>query len=264
MASNGNQEIVSVAVKLPEFWLDDPDLWFARVEAQFHLQHITQDATKYNHIVAALDNNTASELKATLLHPPEDNRYEALKLALIETYAPTQAQKDAELLSLSGLGDRKPTALLRKIRALNSDPQTLLRAFFLAQLPPYVRRVLAGRGLTDLDELATAADRIMEVPAPDISTVSVEDLSHRRSGRASGGSASSPPHDAFTCFYHLRFGDKARRCQPGCRFADSHPSLSTTPHQDQGNAQAGRQACQRSANITRSRSGTPAPAGPTW
>ena len=58
------------------------------------------------------------------------------------------------------------TALLEYIvlqtNPLNADPETLLRALFLAQLPTEVRQILAGSAKTDLDELATDADRIME------------------------------------------------------------------------------------------------------
>ena len=57
-----------------------------------------------------------------------------------------------------------PLALLRHIRSLNADPQTLLCALFLTQLPQEVRQILAGSGKTDLDKLAADADRIMEVP----------------------------------------------------------------------------------------------------
>ena len=72
------------------------------------------------------------------------------------------AMQDNELLSLCGLGDRKPSDLLRHIRSLNVDPKTLLCALFLARLPTEVRLVLAGSGKTDLDELAADADRILE------------------------------------------------------------------------------------------------------
>ena len=57
---------------------------------------------------------------------PSPDKYPALKSALIKTFSKTQSQTDNELLSLSGLGDRKPSAFLRHIRSLNADPETLL------------------------------------------------------------------------------------------------------------------------------------------
>ena len=47
---------VSTTIKLPEFWPDDPEVWFARVESQFNTKGINADCAKFDHIVAALDN----------------------------------------------------------------------------------------------------------------------------------------------------------------------------------------------------------------
>ena len=135
-------QVNRVSIKLPEFWTKSPEVWFARVEAQFGTKGTTQDHTKYDYIVSALDVNTA-EVQSVLINPPAENKYNTLKKALIKTFGKSQAQKDAELLNLNGLGDKRPTALLRKINALNDDPHTLKRTLFLANLPSDVRSILA-------------------------------------------------------------------------------------------------------------------------
>ena len=129
--------VQAVALKLLTFWLSRPAVWFAQVEVQFATRQppITADLTKYKYVAAALDNVAAGEVEALILTPPARDKYTTLKTALIKAFGKTQAQKDNELLSLSGLGDKKPSALLRHIRSLNADPETLLRALFLAQLP---------------------------------------------------------------------------------------------------------------------------------
>ncbi|KAK7502996.1 hypothetical protein BaRGS_00005622 [Batillaria attramentaria] len=138
-------QINSVSIKLPEFWTKLPEVWFARVEAQFGIKRITQDQTNYNYVVSSLDINTAEEVQPILTNPPTDNKYiNSLKKALIKTFGKSQAQKDAELLNLHGLGDKRRTALLRKINALSDDPKTLKRALFLANLPSDLRSILAG------------------------------------------------------------------------------------------------------------------------
>ena len=76
------------------------------------------------------------------------------KKALLQAFAKSQVQKYSELLSLTGIGDMKPTPLLRKLQSLNTDANTLLRAHFLALLPADVRAVLAGREIDDLSNLA--------------------------------------------------------------------------------------------------------------
>ena len=43
-----------VSVKLPDFWTEDPDLWFLHAEAAFRNAQITQSKTKFDHIIQKL------------------------------------------------------------------------------------------------------------------------------------------------------------------------------------------------------------------
>ena len=61
-------KIQAVAVKLPEFWTDDPEIWFLRAEAQFRSKSIIIDQTKFDYIITALDDRAAAEVKAVLLN----------------------------------------------------------------------------------------------------------------------------------------------------------------------------------------------------
>ena len=141
------------AVKLPPFWSGNPEVWFKLVESVFATRKITVQQTKFDYVIQALDNSTADRVQAVILSPPEEP-YDTLK---------TQAQKDQDVLNINGLGDKKPSELLQHIRNLNADPATLVKAFFLAQLPPEVRQILALSDKTDIKDLAKEADRIMEV-----------------------------------------------------------------------------------------------------
>ena len=153
-------QLNAVSIKLQEFWTTSPEVWFARVEAQFGTKNITQDQTRYDYVVSALDFKTAEEVQDVLVSPPEVEKYTTLKKALIKAFGKSQAERDSELLNLNGLGDRKPTALLRKINALNADPQTLKRALFLSTFPADVQSILAGQDFSDIEKLAEAADRV--------------------------------------------------------------------------------------------------------
>ena len=86
--------INATSLKLPEFWKKSPEVWFARVEAQFNTRNITTDQTKFDHLVSILDIETAEEMQAILTHPPAANKYETLKTELIRTYGKSQLQKD--------------------------------------------------------------------------------------------------------------------------------------------------------------------------
>lgn len=228
--------VQAVALKLPSFWTAEPAVWFTQVEAKFntHQPPIIQDKNKFDHVVQSLDNQTASEVKALLLSPPDAGKYEALKKALLQAFEKSQTEKDQELLNLSGLGDRKPTGLLRHIRSLNADPQTLLRALFLSQLPTEVRRVLAVSSADDLDNIATKADHIMEATAHD----------HRHVGISAARTVhptrkSSETGRGNLCFYHANWGQEARKCaHKGCPL--SHLVLPSSPAKSSsGNARAG-------------------------
>lgn len=244
-ASPAPAPVNAVSIKLPEFWTDDPELWFARVEAQFATRGIKDQDTQFNYIAAALDNASAGEVKSILLRPPTVDKYKKLKSALINTFAKSQAQKDAELLAISGLGDRKPTALLRRIQALNSNTDTLLRAFFLAQLPEDVRAMLAAANISGIEDLAKAADRVME--SKHITQQGcISDISQVRDRKRNNDGVPKTTTSEFICYFHGKFGTKARSCRPGCLFADlrlstdvgsskSFPKKSTS-----GNETAGR------------------------
>ncbi len=39
--------VAHVAVKLPDFWVKDPKMWFAQAEAQFHRARVTAETTMY-------------------------------------------------------------------------------------------------------------------------------------------------------------------------------------------------------------------------
>ena len=57
----------AVALKLPTFWAQQPDVWFH--QAHFYIRKITKDETKYYYVVAALDQTTAGRLQDTLSKP---------------------------------------------------------------------------------------------------------------------------------------------------------------------------------------------------
>ena len=237
--------VSAVSVKLSEFWPEDPEVWFIRVEAQLRSRSVTQDQTKFDYVVASLDNSTAAEVKAVLLHPPAANKYDAIKEALLGAFGKTPAQKDAELLNISGLGDRTPSALLRKLESLNNNADTLRRAFFfffLAQLPIQVRSILSIQDFATIQDLAKVADRIVE--ARNISHTVVSAASATRQPlrfHQTPVAKPKPSRENFICSYHQRFGPDARNCSSGCLFAKLLPSRQASKQQHQENANTGRQ-----------------------
>ena len=223
--TSASATISAVALKLPPFWNAEPELWFKQVEAQFQTRKIFNDKAKFNHVIQTLDNAAASEVESIIMNPPDDHAYVALKESLIKSYGKSQDEKDNELLNLHGLGDRKPTALLRHIQSLNSDPATLLRVIFLKELPDNVRSTLAASGEKDLQKLAAMADSMMEASKiqsnhpPQVYAAQVSASSAPRSTAPAFGAR--PPLRPQTapgtansklCYFHAKFGAKAHKC----------------------------------------------------
>lgn len=220
--------VYAATVKLPEFWEHDPEPWFQHVEAQFRLRGITADETRYFHVVAALDARTTRRVMSVLRDPPAADKYGAIKTLLLRLYQLSDAERADRLFSLNGLGDSKPTELMENMLALlgSGDASFLFVQLFLRQLPPPVRTALASSQLVatkDYRGLAEEADRILlatrqysvhslldeaSAAAPDEPEVNA--VAAVVDGRRKG--------DPF-CFYHRRFGTKARRCIPPCTFA---------------------------------------------
>ena len=132
--------VQAVALKLPTFWLSRPvwlsrpAVWIAQVGPILYLSSTDRRGPHKVQLRRRRRARSCGCRRSRGHHSPPTDKYHTIKDALIKAYRKTQAQ-DNKLLSLSGLGDRKPSALLRHIRSLNADPATLLRAVFLAQLP---------------------------------------------------------------------------------------------------------------------------------
>ncbi|KAL3967676.1 trace amine associated receptor [Sarotherodon galilaeus] len=219
----------AVALKLPDFWLHDPPSWFVHVEAQFALRGISADDTKYHHVVASLDPLATRRAMTLLRDPPAQGKYAALKELLLRRYALSDAERAEQLLNLSGLGGG--TAL--ELMLLGPDDGGFLFVhLFLRQLPAAVRAVLANSPLlpaTDYRSLAEEADRILLASRTfDVHALATDSLaapstpppaSPGASARLlTAGIATRRHRRKSICFYHQRFGDRARRCLPPCAF----------------------------------------------
>ena len=79
-------ELNRVTTRIPPFWKDALDIWFAQVESQFISSGITTDTTKFNSIVGALEANVLQQVKQAVINPPAEGRYNNLKRCLLERF----------------------------------------------------------------------------------------------------------------------------------------------------------------------------------
>ncbi|CAI5688922.1 unnamed protein product [Oreochromis niloticus] len=224
----------AVALKLPDFWLHDPPSWFVHVEAQFALRGISADDTKYHHVVASLDPLATRRAMTLLRDPPAQGKYAALKELLLRRYALSDAERAEQLLNLSGLGGGTALELMENMLSLlgPDDGGFLFVHLFLRQLPAAVRAVLANSPLLpakDYRSLAEEADRILLASRTfDVHALATDLPAAPSTPPPASPGASAPLLTAgiatrrhrrkSICFYHQRFGDRARRCLPPCAF----------------------------------------------
>lgn len=162
--------VFRTTAKLPSFWADKPAVWFSQAEAQFAIAGITQEATKYSHVVSQLDTRVAAEVEDILTGPEEGRTYTNLKETLINRLSVSEERRVKQLISEEEIGDRKPSQFLRHLRSLAGTAHVsdkLLRQIWLQRLPSSVSAILTSQSTLDLVALADLADRILEVaPAP--------------------------------------------------------------------------------------------------
>lgn len=243
--------ISRVSFKAPPFWKVNPKLYFAQIESQFIIAGITADNTKFHHLIAAIETDVIATVSDIVLTPPAKDKYETLKTRLIEQFQDSETQKIKMLLQELQLGDDRPSQLLRKMKDLSPEiDDQLLKNIWLQRLPTAVQQILAVSS-ENVDSLAKMADKVMEVTdtssihgvdKPNSScsdcsrlqrqveelTRSMEHLRGRQiwSGRQNwrprsrSRSSSRPRFDrnSSICFYHQRFGEKARNCNKPCSF----------------------------------------------
>ncbi len=57
-------QVAHVAVKLPEFLVMDPKMWFSQAEAQFRLARITAETTMYDYVLMKLPQDVVMSVRA--------------------------------------------------------------------------------------------------------------------------------------------------------------------------------------------------------
>ena len=206
--------IQAVSLKLPTFLAARPDIWFQQTEAQFALRKISDPTTKYYYLLTALDPVVAERMAGDVASAPAEDKYSYLKGKLMEVYGLTDNQKADKLLDLTGLGDWKPSQLVAHIQSLTVDRDVLLRRIFLRQLPEDVRIQVAALDTENLQVLARKADAIMAAKRTP-TFINASNLPPKKKPPPRGS------EKADFCWYHTKFGSKAKSCRPPCTFQTS-------------------------------------------
>lgn len=238
--------------KIPSFWSDFPEQWFQILEHYFKRNGVESSADKTLTLIPLLPDRFRVELSR--IDIDADDSYQSLKDIVIKRLKPSDREATENLFSCLQLGSRKPSELYNEMLCLLGDrkmDEAILRELWLRKLPPLMHPSLAAASKLPIKELVEVADNVFEATRPStcnmpsVSTIEnpeTGDLSltklydeimsikmnlarvhNRRSGRSSSRnrkrSSSRNRYQEDFCWYHKRFGNKAKRCQPPCKFS---------------------------------------------
>lgn len=231
-----------VAIKLPDFWKNDPVMWFAQAEAQFALANVVRDHTKFYYIIAKIDQSVICHVTDLVSNPPEINKYEAVKARLISRFQVSAQGRLERLLGSCDLGDMRPTHLLAKMQELAAGlnvTDDLLKMLFLQRMPPNVKAILTISDGT-IGKLAEMADKMQESSSQHVAaashsnsademseirgqiaalTAEIRHFTTRKSSRTRSASRESRGDEI--CWFHKKYGNRAHKCREPCNFSNA-------------------------------------------
>lgn len=152
----------AVSIKQIPFWIQEPEMWFLQIEAQFALVGISQDTTKYYHVLASFNEKAMLEMKDVLLRPPSQDKYEYLKKETIKRFAVPQEKKLIAFLEDEQIGDRTPSQFLRHLKSLGGSAATdeLVKIVWTRRLPNHLQALVAAQIDRPVEKIAEIADRV--------------------------------------------------------------------------------------------------------
>ena len=242
----GSSSIGRVAVKMPPFWRNKSSLWFAQLEAQFDLAQITLEKTRFTYVVANLEECYASEVEDIITSPPAVNPYSPIKEQLILRLSSSEEKRIRQLISDEELGDSTPSQFYRRLKSLagSAIQDSLLKTLWVQRLPSQTQAILQAQSDLSIEKLLSISDKIAEVQMSSSPSTSVcatqfqpglekkveqlalklEEIQQALRPRRSNSRSRSLSRQRSlkgSCWYHNRFGTRARKCVQPCSFRRS-------------------------------------------
>ena len=155
----------TLKVKLPTFWPDKPEAWFAQAEANFRARRITSQTTKFNLVVVALDADMINGVLDIIENLPDESSYNNLKARLVQSFRISKVDKIKRALEFPPLTDENPTKLTDKIIALTREAsgEDIAKAIFMLKMPDGVRKTMWAEALTTWTEMKARASGLWHV-----------------------------------------------------------------------------------------------------
>ena len=214
-------------VRLPNFWTTEPEAWYEAIEAFFAARGITDTVQMYHAVLVALPAPVTRNLRDIWRQPVDEDSYQRLKARLIEAYTMTLEQRARMLLHLPDLGDRSPDDLMADVMRYlgDEDGRVCNSSIVSGQITPSrsgcdqeLRRdgfFPCGKDGHPVD--GNPVQLVQAVAAAHVQPAgNARRAQPRRQRRQNQGNA--PAANNSWCYYHNRFGDRARNCRQPCTF----------------------------------------------
>ena len=148
-----------VSVKPPVFYRSNPGLWFRQMKSQFVLAGITNDETKFHHILAAIPENVAINL------PMGIDNYRDIKDHISGIFQKSKQETIEEALGMISFDGQKPSLCLMRIqRKLAECNLTLdddvIKHRLMQAMPNSVKTALSAHLKLPVEQFAKLADTI--------------------------------------------------------------------------------------------------------
>ncbi|QQP52897.1 Galactose-1-phosphate uridylyltransferase [Caligus rogercresseyi] len=221
--------VARVAIRTPDFSIEDPSFYFDILESQFKLQGVLADSTKFHHAITGLPFNVARKISK---ETRTSSSYVKLKADILEVFEKSKGQLFEELIGTSTMIG-KPSEYLKSLNetALKIGvPEAMVKHKFLSAAPSEISPVLVSRSEDSIDQLGRLADQLYEMLSlrPVNSINSATPRPERRTGSREFKSLSLTPffpdQRPKVCRAHLFYGLKANSCKPWCVFPKSKQS----------------------------------------
>ncbi|XP_046384967.1 uncharacterized protein LOC124155293 [Ischnura elegans] len=248
--ATGSEAVSRMAMRVPPFCAERPNLLFAQLEGHFKMAGIMEDNDKFWVLVAYLDTRYVQEVEDIITNPPAADKFTKLREELVRRLSVSEHQRIKQLLDNEEIGNRTPTQFLRHLRLLAGEaiPDDFLRTIWRSRLPRHKHAILVTQANMSLADLPSLADKVAEAtPSAQITamgsdavlerlmtkiealTQQVAALAMDRDSRTRSRSRSRDRQRNRTqsshrsqqdgvCWYHSRFGERATKCTHPCTY----------------------------------------------
>ena len=237
--------------ELPAFDKKNVDIWIRRVENAFIRANVTLPRDKFAYIESKFSVSEDPKINLFLYGDTSADNWDAFIAYLKKCYGKSIRDRAAAVLDHVPRNGRRPSqhVAYMKEQAANITLDELLKEKMLRELPADIRLTVttAVKNLT-LEEAVDVADDFFEKDGRPIHrssasvnavqpSASCEDTGDTDVNAIRNGARPKQRNDARSrsksrprtngagyvhknpdlCYYHDRYGDKARNCQPGCK-----------------------------------------------